>query len=274
MKAVRRRLLAAGAAPARRWPHVVFPALDVLARATAGVGDRELTPARIAELMPHLSAAEAERAAWRSWSNRLRYATLKEVRRRYGLDSIVALGRDHERLRALAPPAVIASFHIGPLTAMGAALGSLDFPVGALAGRVLGDSAANVSLLVKGWTPEHGAEALLDAHRCLQRGEFVFVPLDGPLGARVEVPFLGASISLARGAFAVARRAEVPVVPVVARWEGTQIVTVVGEPSPVRTSEEDSAAEVAGWLERYLHEHPGELSRHLLDRMVARPRSA
>ncbi|MND09266.1 hypothetical protein D3C83_324500 [compost metagenome] len=58
-----------------------------------------------------------------------------------------------------------------------------------------------------------------------------------------------------------------PIVPLVARWDGQEIEIVVGEPLPILDDEQALAALAAQWLENYLRESPGELSARILELM-------
>ena len=78
------------------------------------------------------------------------------------------------------------------------------------------------------------------------------------------VPFLGSQLALARGAFAIARLAEVPLIPVAARWEGRTIAFTAG-PRLTGTDETMLACAAAAWLETYVREHPAEFSQRFVD---------
>ena len=93
----------------------------------------------------------------------------------------------------------------------------------------------------------------------LRKGGFVFLTLDPMVGTRIAAPFLGRTLNLARGGFALARLARVPLVPLIARWNGMRIEIVAGAPVEV-ASEAQAAAEVARWLEQYLRAHPDEMT--------------
>jgi lauroyl/myristoyl acyltransferase len=84
----------------------------------------------------------------------------------------------------------------------------------------------------------------------------------------IEVPLLGRTLPLARGAFALARIADVPIIPIVPRWRGTAIEVEIGEPMRLGADGERGMAEaIAAWIERYLRERPGETSVFMLERL-------
>ena len=102
-----------------------------------------------------------------------------------------------------------------------------------------------------------GVFALADA---AQRGSFEL--------ARVEAPLLGRRLRLARGPFALARIAGVPIVPLVARWQGNGVAIVKGEPIVASEDDGETAAALAGWLEDYLRAFPGETAAYLVERLT------
>jgi len=260
-----RRALSAYSVVANRSPGLAYASLGGLARIPAPTRDRQIPPRRIAELFPHLSAAEVQATARRSWTNRLRDGTLTATRRRYGLEALRALVVDNPEVRALRAPLILASFHVGALRAMGAVLEQLPGETALMAGGIGHDIPRNITPLMTGEGQPDCIRMFLRARQALAAGAFVFVPLDGPFGTRVHAPLLGAKVGLGRGGLALARHAQVPIVPLVARWEGLRIVSIVSDAIAPEESDDATAASVARWLERYLLEHPGELSKHLLD---------
>jgi lauroyl/myristoyl acyltransferase len=106
-------------------------------------------------------------------------------------------------------------------------------------------------------------------HRAIERlsDGFVLVALDPRDAPRIIVPFFGGTLRLARGPFAMARIRRVPIVPVVARWDGQAIELIAGDPLPPSDDEQALAASAAQWLEGYLREWPGEVSARILELM-------
>jgi hypothetical protein len=108
------------------------------------------------------------------------------------------------------------------------------------------------------------------AVRALRDGRYVYTTLDGfgeggYDGATIDVPVLGRTMSLARGGPALARITGVPIVPMVARWRGTRVEIVYGDPIDPAQGEDAMAAAIAPWLDRYLRAFPGEISPRTLE---------
>ncbi|HEX7150496.1 MAG TPA: hypothetical protein VF618_03335 [Thermoanaerobaculia bacterium] len=143
--------------------------------------------------------------------------------------------------------AIVAFFHVGPFYGISAYVDRLgrDF----LGIRRQPDE-------------QQRALAFARAVQKLREGGLVSAAFDGEFGARMAVPFRGGTLRLARGAFALARITGAPIVPLWARWRGSRIEIIVGEPLSAG-SEEALAAAAAAWLERQLDGAP--LSRRLRD---------
>jgi lauroyl/myristoyl acyltransferase len=77
-------------------------------------------------------------------------------------------------------------------------------------------------------------------------------------------PFRGGSMALARGPFALARVTRAPIVPLVARWRGTKVEYVLGQPIPASSDEASMATALTSWLDRYLTDAPFEISEQTL----------
>lgn len=165
-----------------------------------------------------------------------------------------------QALATLRPPLVLGTFHIGPMHAFGAVLASMPGETLVLRRQAYEPAQpANVSVAETEGTEEERAVAFTRAVVHLRKGGFVFLTLDPMDGTRIAAPFMGRTLNLARGGFALARLARVPLVPLIARWHGMRIEIVAGAPVEV-TSEEQAAAEVARWLEQYLRAHPDEMT--------------
>lgn len=165
---------------------------------------------------------------------------------------------------ALPPaPLIAATFHIGPVHALGAALEPLPSPLLALLNNNDDDADAFGSEQTR-------AARFYEAATWLRKGGVVLMALDPQNATRIRVPFFGGTLGLARGAFALSRRTGAPIIPVVARWRGTRVDVVVGEPLRGGSGpdlEQALAAAAAGWLEAYLRDHPEEISLRVLDLM-------
>ncbi len=162
-------------------------------------------------------------------------------------------------------PAVLATFHMGTLSALGALLERLPAPVSILLGG--GRATARRSRYLRtSEGEEQRVGAVMQAIRTLRQGGFALVVADGPGTARVEQTLLGHPISLPSGAFAMARLSGAVLVPVAARWRGPGVEIVAGDPIPP-AAEATMASALVSWLERYLREHPEEFS-HPLARLL------
>jgi lauroyl/myristoyl acyltransferase len=253
---------------ARRWPHGAVVAADALATLSRPVGfgidDRWL-----ATVFPELAPRERRVVRQATWRSFLKGEAVEAgVRRRKSL-------RDYPRLvpnpalDELRPPFVIASFHVGPYQALGAVQRALPGPrIAVTRERIAGRS--DIALLHEGddeWQRAHTFHRTLSG---LRSGGVALLLVDGlrvdnESVPTIEVPLLGRSLRLARGAFALARIAGVPIVPLAARWEGSAMAVTVGDPVSPELGEEGMAAAVGAWIEGYLRERPGEISKFILD---------
>jgi lauroyl/myristoyl acyltransferase len=175
--------------------------------------------------------------------------------------------RPNAALNALRPPMVVATFHIGPTFGLAALTERLQGEKFVLRGTQFPASRNRPAhVQVVAGTDQQRAAVFHRAVETLRNGGFVIVALDPQEAQRIAVPFLGRTIQLARGPFAMARIAKVPVVPVVARWDGHAIDLIVGDALPPG-EEQEMAKDAGAWLERYLTENPGELSYRILELM-------
>lgn len=252
---------------ASRSPRVAFFAVDALAGLLA-ITSRRHTRAGLRSLFPHLSRADAGSVLGRIWITHMRTLLLGGWIRRADIAPIRKLVRANEAVRRLRPPMIVSTFHVGPTFGLGMlsewlqgetlVLRGMQFPLDRATRR-------NVNL-VEG-TDQQRAASFHRAIEQLRRDGFIIMALDPKEANRIAVPFLSGTLHLARGAFAMARIARVPIVPLVARWNGKEIDLVVGDPLPLSDDEQLLAASAAQWLERYLLEWPGELSYRILELM-------
>jgi len=230
-------------------PRLALVLADVVARCTLRAGRRR-APRNL-----------DGRALRRFWSNHVRHIVLSFCATRYGTRPLQGLLLPSPELDALRPPCVIVTFHAGPIQAFSAALERLGR---ALVLRQVDPSHPRDITLLHTIGGDRGALGVVHGVRWLRDGGFVFVAIDPSAPAsRVDVPFQGRTLRLARGAFAMARIASVPLVPVVTRWRGSQIELVFGE-SLSGSDEQQLAAHVTRWFENYLAENPGEISQRTL----------
>jgi lauroyl/myristoyl acyltransferase len=216
-------------------------------------GSRKPTSAQLRTLFPHLRASETGRVLRRIWSNYMRTVMLGGWVRRDGRAQVMALVHENDALRQLRPPMIVSTFHIGPTQGLG----------------VLSERLQGESLVLRGsqGNDQQRAATFHRAIETLRANGFVVLALDPHDAPRIAVPFLGGTLQLARGPFAMARIARVPIVLIVPRWIGNEIELIVGEPLPVGEDEQALAAAAARWLEDYLRETPGELSGRILELM-------
>ena len=187
----------------------------------------------------------------RIWTTHARTILLTGWWRIGGGEKIRALVRDDGAVARLQPPMIVGTFHIGPIHGLSVLSNRLPAP----------------SLVLRGALGTDQQRALM-FHRAIEHllgNGFVIMALDPQDARRIEVPFLDGTLQLARGAFAMARIARVPIVPIVAKWDGDAIELIVGEPLAVSDDEQQLASAAARWLEQYLRANPGELSYRVLE---------
>jgi lauroyl/myristoyl acyltransferase len=166
---------------------------------------------------------------------------------------------------AVPGPAILVTFHIGPLAALSGLLARLAGPVCVLRG------AGQVVTRKARYLPTFGGEAqraaaVTEAVHTLRAGGYALVVVDNLRDARVPATLLGRSVPLAGGAFALARLAPAPLLPVAVRWRGPSVAIVAGE--MIEPADETAMADsLARWLEAYLRRHPRELSFTLSKRL-------
>ena len=250
-----------------RSPALGIRAAHALAQLTRPLG-RGIDQGRLASAFPELGAPARQTARQRTWEN-----FLKEQ----AVEAAVMQGRYPQlapdaRLAALRPPLVLASFHVGPLPALAPVLAQLPGDVVALDRGQFG-ALPNLQVLPGGEDTAARAIAFSRALAALRSGGFAFITIDAfhPEEfdvATIEVPLLGRTLPLARGAFALARIAHVPLVPLVARWRGTVVEVELGEQiAPGPGGERALAESAAAWVESYLRARPGEMSVFMLERL-------
>jgi lauroyl/myristoyl acyltransferase len=245
---------------AARWPQPSLAAASAVAWSTQALG-RGVSVEALHEVLPDLDRAELDAARRATWSSSLRRAVLAAAL------SVPGASRPYPRLvrgpdpSAIPAPAVLATFHVGPLQAMG-----LLFE--RLAADVLVLQAADENGFPPprpGFTRMHVGDdewqrALVfrDALKALHAGNYVCLAVDGYGAPQLAAPLLGRRVRLARGAFALARMTGAPIIPTAPRWRGTGIEIVAGD--PVAPGDDPAmAAALTRWLESFVRESPGEI---------------
>jgi hypothetical protein len=175
--------------------------------------------------------------------------------------------------RTIRAPAILASMHVGAFEASGALLRQLPGEVACLVAWPWSLEGSLRRLPIGGGEWER-AWAVRQALDTLRQPGFLFVASDGAGDPRVSVPFAGARISLALGAFRLARLEAAPVLPVLSRWRGRRVHFSVGGPidpaEPVQM-----AVEFAQALERLIGQSGDRaLARTALRRVNPEPRAA
>lgn len=226
----------------RRWPH----------------------PEQVRTLFPALPRAEAARTAWRIAALEARNRLLVECIRR----EVLPLVETPEAFAILRPPLLLGTFHVGAIHALGPALEKLPGPVLALRQGRLYAANPPVEVVSTEGDEQSRAAVFLRALAHLQAGGFVVTALDVVPGAGLAAPCLGGTLELARGPFALARLAGVPIVPLTARWQQGCAKVALGE-ALTSAGETELAAAAARWIESYLLEFPGELSLGLLRSLLS-----
>jgi lauroyl/myristoyl acyltransferase len=147
---------------------------------------------------------------------------------------------------------------MGPLRALGGLVERLPGPVCVLLGA--GQVAPRRTRLVRTVGGEQKrVAAAVEALHTLRDGGYVLVVVDGIGTALVQQQILGQPVSLAAGAFALARLAHAPMLPVAVRWRGAAVEIISG--AVIAPAEESvMASSLVAWLEDYLRAHPGEFS--------------
>jgi lauroyl/myristoyl acyltransferase len=247
---------------ATRSPRLLYGSLDVLSRAVGARAHRGVTAERVAAVFPALSAAEAERAARQVHASALKTRALAVALGHTRSDPPYPIVRVDSSASALPSPAVLISFHVGPFAALAHVLQRLP-------GEVLAPHYTNWTFppnvrAIGGDRDEaERAAAFYRAVTMLRAGAHVFLMVETIRGLGVEVPLLGGSIPLARGAFALSRLTRVPVVPLFARWTGPDVTVAAGETIAPCGDETAQATAAARALERHLLAHPGEIGAGL-----------
>ena len=220
------------------------------------------TAAELQVLFPESDQRALRRLAPRVTELEFRNRVLLESVRRRGLDALAPLTVPDDSWRALAPPAILVSFHLGALYALPAALRALSGPALVIREGPFYEPPPGHSVAFTRGGVEQRACVLRDAVRQLRARGFVILAVDRPGGALTDpVACLGRLVRFRRGAFALARITGAPVVPVTARFEGGQRIRVLAHaplPRPAVSSGEALAFEAelakaaAHWLETYL----------------------
>lgn len=265
---------------AREAPQLALAAAGGLGQLRNRLSRRWPSPDQVQTLLPGLGRRAAARLAWRIGGLEARNRLLVSCLRRAGADPIRPLVRCPAAFAALRPPAILGTFHVGAIHALGVAVEQLGAPVLTLRmGRLYDPRPPVLEVATTEGTEQNRAALFRRLLLHLNQGGFILAALDVAPGAAIPTTCFGRPLALARGPFALARLTGAPLLPLVARWRGGRIETVMGEPLVPDLPEEEGgadaresalAASAVRWLESYLLDSPGELGLGLL-RMLLRP---
>lgn len=186
--------------------------------------------------------------------------------RAFGYDRLrKSIALPDARITQLPHPLIIGTFHLGALAAVGAMFEELPSNVLVLrATPKFTKPLPHVTIESTRGDEQQRARVFHRAIQFLQNGHFVFVPLDPEESTRLAAPFRGRTLQLARGPFALARITGTPILPMIARWNGSNVEFVFGEIIPASQDEAQLAAAAAKWLEQYLERHPSDVGERVI----------
>ena len=260
-----------------RQPGMALSAASALGSLRNRLSRRWPSPEQVQSLFPHLDRGSARRVAWQIGGFEARSRLLIASLHRSGLDEVrPLLAAPPAPLSALRPPLILGFFHVGAVHALGAAIERLPAPVLLLRQGSPYTPRPPVRLQTTEGDSQRRAASFRRALIHLAGGGFVVVALDIVPGPGFRVPCLGRKIELARGPFAMARLAGVPLVPLEARWRRNGVEIEIGEAlaggdsaSGPEAWESALAASAARWLERYLLASPAEIGLGLMRALLA-----
>ncbi|HKR67111.1 MAG TPA: hypothetical protein VJZ00_25520, partial [Thermoanaerobaculia bacterium] len=179
-------------------PALAFRATDMI----AAVAWPRVSAADVQRLFPALTERDAKRAAAHARNSEMRNHVVLEMMLAGGMDPCRALVAHEPRVEAIASPAVLGTFHVGALAALGPALERVP-------GRVLVIRRAapvtsvrsRLELEIIDDDEQRRAFGFARALEWLASGRSVFLPLDPEQAVRVAVPFCARTLQLARGPF-------------------------------------------------------------------------
>lgn len=254
---------------ARRWPQPFYGAVGRVSRLSTPVMRRQARVQRIRSVFAHMTEPEARRAERDLRCSMLKSRALGVALSRTRGEPVfppVAVGAAFADVRG---PAVLTTFHVGPVGAIGEVVRRVPGEITALH-RMDWRFPSNVAGVYVDDTDMGQAAAFYHGVSALRRGGCVLILGDGPPGH--EVSLLGRVTTLKRGPYALARITGAPIVPLVARWTGASVDIVCGRPIQAIDDEAAMAQAMAAVLERHLLEHPGEIGDHLLSELSRAPR--
>jgi hypothetical protein len=215
------------------------------------------TEAEVRALFPHLDSPAIAATAVRISALEERNRVLVRAIAAGGIEPARAFTVAAESLATLQGPGILGTFHVGALHAIGAVLGRLRSPVLAFRTGLLFTPRDSLQVESTEGNEQMRAAALHRALLHLRGGGLLVLALDVVPDRVIETRCLGRSLSLAPGAFALARWTKAPIIPLVARWTSGGVRVDTGE--SLRAPQD-----AATWLERYLLASPSETTLGLL----------
>jgi hypothetical protein len=156
-------------------------------------------------------------------------------------------------------PAVLVTFHFGALEGLGGFLTRLPGDVLVLRFRSSTRAQPGITRVdMSGFNERQRAQVLARSVSALRAGGFVFTTVDGRSTSYVDMPVFDRVVAISGGAFAVARLARAPMLPVTARWRRDKLEIIVGDPIPAGDAATMGRA-LGRWVESYISRNPREL---------------
>jgi lauroyl/myristoyl acyltransferase len=208
-------------------------------------------------LFPHLDSREVAKTAARISALEERNRVVMRLLAAGGIESVRSFTVVEESVAALKGPGILAIFHVGGLYATRAVLGRLHSPVVAFRAGPLFAPEDSLRVESTAGDERQRAAALHRALLHLRHGGLLVLALDAVADRGVETRCLGRTLSLAPGAFALARWSGAPIIPLVARWTSGGVQVAIGDSI-------ETPQDAATWLERYLLASPSEITLGLL----------
>jgi len=254
---------------ASRFPQFAFAAARLAGTSRQRLSRRWPAADEIAQLLPQLMPREAEALARRIAAEEAMQRVLTRAVRRHGVDYLRPIVSFDASLAALRAPAILTTLHVGAIHALSSALEHMPAPVLAFRDGFLFESKGTLTQQSTRGGELRRAGAFHRALSHLRSGGFVVIGADVVPGASIGVPFLGETIRLARGPFALSRMTNAPIVPIVARREGRAIVVTAGAPIAADPADETALAiALARWFEEWLRARPEDLSVALVNSVL------
>jgi hypothetical protein len=253
-------------AVARARPRLGLAMASALGACRNSLSRRWPPPRAVADLLG-VPPARAARLARRIAAQEARNRAVMALRAAGHGDRLRPLVRWATGPATVAAPAILVSFHVGALPALG--LGLDELPVGWLAA---GCGELEPAALEGGGGDGVQRRTALLARRLehLRAGGIVVLAADGELGGAVPIQCLGRPLPLRRGTLFLARESGAPVVPLVALWRRgrVELQHSADDRLAAGADEEQLAAALGDWLSQLLRAHPEQLTVGLLRRLL------